>query len=180
MFQIQPMDAAYYRRQTRRSTLIVCIILAALCSLMAAAAIALFGGAEGSNFRWNLGGVIAGLLLTIAVVRVYLWQQPWMAPAVYGYRLKRQLMRVTNLLHQVEAGVADNDPLAMRVLRFYHLGLIQMHTLEGNSTALSDLVSQIDRHSERMQEQGLNLEQNSLDPAWLTAISSRWGKVKRR
>ena len=176
MFTIQPMDAEYYRSQTRRSTLIICAILAALCFLMASASIALFGGAEGSNFRWNLAGVIAGVLLTIAVVRYFLWEQPWMAPAAYGFRLKRNLMKVTNILHQVEAGAAANDPVAMRVLRFYHLGLLQMHTLEDNNTAISDMVGKIDLHRARMLEQGLDPEQNSLDPAWLEDIRSRWGK----
>lgn len=180
MFEIQPMNAEQYRQQTRRSTLIVCVILAALCTLMASASIALFGEPGGNNFRWNLGGVIAGLLLTIAVVRLYLWQQPWMAPAIYGFRLKRNLMKVTNIMHMVEAGVAAGDHNAMRVLRFYHLGLLQMHTLEGNTTGISDMARQMDQHSERLQAQGLVLEQNRLDPAWLMAVSSRWGTVKKR
>ena len=180
MFQIQPMDAERYRSETRRSTLIVCVILAASCFLLANASLALFGEPGGNNFRWNLAGVIAGLLLTIAVVRLFLWEQPWMAPAVYGFRLKRNLMKVTNILHQVEAGVAANDHTALQVLRFYHLGLMQMHKLEGNSTALSDMTKQIDQHREHMLTEGLELEQNRLDPAWLDSIRQRWGSAKRR
>ena len=172
MFEIQPMNAEQYRQQTRRSTLILCVILAALCTLRAALSLNLFGEPGGNNFRWNLGGVIAGLLLTITVVRLYLWQQPWMAAAVYGFRLKRNLMKVTNILHKVEARVADGDHTAMRVLRFYHLGLMQMHKLEDNQTAISDMVKQIDQHHERMLAAGLDPEQNRLDPAWLEAPGS--------
>lgn len=170
MFEIQPMNAEQYRQQTRRSTLIVCVVLAASCFLLANASLALFGEPGGNNFRWNLGGVIAGLLLTMAVVRWLLWEQPWMAPAVYGFRLKRNLMKVTNIMHKVEAGVAAGDHNAMRVLRFYHLGLMQMHQLDGNSTALSDMTKQIDEHREHMLTEGLDLEQNRLDPAWLERI----------
>lgn len=170
MFEIQPMNAEQYRQQTRRSTLIVCVVLAASCFLLANASLALFGEPGGNNFRWNLGGVIAGLLLTMAVVRWFLWEQPWMAPAVYGFRLKRNLMKVTNIMHKVEAGVAAGDHNAMRVLRFYHLGLMQMHQLDGNSTALSDMTKQIDEHREHMLTEGLDLEQNRLDPAWLERI----------
>ncbi|CEA03199.1 hypothetical protein BN1049_01035 [Pseudomonas saudimassiliensis] len=180
MFEIQSMDPLRYREQTRRSTLILCAILAALCITLATLSVALFGEPGGNNFRWNLGGVIAGLLLTIAVVRTYLWQQPWMAPAVYGFRLKRNLMKVTNILHQVEAGVADADPTAMRVLRFYHLGLLQMYQLDGNSTAASDLVKEMDQHHERMLTAGLDPHQPRLDPAWLTSVSERWRDAKRR
>lgn len=180
MFELQPMAAEFYRSQTRRSTLVVCVILAASCFLMANLSIFLFGEPGGdNNFRWNLAGVIAGLLLTIALVRKVLWEQPWMAAAVYGLRLKRQLMKITNMLHQVEAAVAEEDPTAMKVLRFYHLGLIQMHTLEGNSTAISDMVRQIDQHRERLIDQGMDPEQNRLDPAWLEDIASRWRQAKR-
>lgn len=180
MFEIQPMDAELYRQQTRRSTLVLCAILAALCIALATLSVSLFGEPGGNNFRWNLGGVVAGLLLTIAVVRLYLWQQPWMAPAVYGFRLKRNLMKVTNILHQVEAGVAARDATAMRVQRFYHLGLLQMHQLDGNSSAISDMVKAVDLHREQMLAEGLAPEQQRLDPAWLASISERWRDHKRR
>ena len=39
-------------------------------------------------------------------------------------------------MHQVTAAVQNDDPTAMKVLRFYHLGLLQMHELDGNSSAL--------------------------------------------
>ena len=180
MFEIQPMDPLQYREQTRRSTLILCVILAALCISLATLSVALFGEPGGDNFRWNLGGVIAGLLLTIALVRLHLWQQPWMTPAVYGFRLKRNLMKVTNILHQVKAGVAADDSTAMRVLRFYHLGLTQMHQLDGNSSAASDLVKEIDQHREHMLAHGLELEQDRLDPSWLAEVSSQWRDSKPR
>ncbi|WP_285260185.1 DUF3087 domain-containing protein [Halopseudomonas bauzanensis] len=179
MFEIQPLDPERYREQTRRSTLIIVAILALSCIILASISIALFGTPQGNNFRWNLGGVLAGLLLTIAVVRLYCWQQPWMAPAIYGFRLKRNLMKVTNIMHQVEAGVAANDPTAMRVLRFYHLGVTQMYRLDGNSSALSDMVRQIDEHRERMLAQGLSPEQQALDPAWLSIVIERWGRAKK-
>ena len=178
MFEIQPLDPERYREQTRGSTLIIVAILALSCIILATLSITLFGTPDGNNFRWNLGGVLAGLLLTIAVVRFYCWQQPWMAPAVYGFRLKRNLMKVTNIMHQVEAGVAANDPTAMRVLRFYHLGVTQMYRLDGNSSALSDMVRQIDKHRERMLAHGLEPEQQRLDPAWLATVSERWGGGK--
>jgi alpha-acetolactate decarboxylase len=89
---------------------------------------------------------------------------------VYGWRLKRSLMRVTNVMHHVKAGVAQGDASAMKLLRFYHLGLTQMHQLDGNSSELSQMVREIDAHREAMQAQGLEPEQNRLDPAWLERV----------
>jgi hypothetical protein len=170
MFEITPINPEHYRQQTRRSTLLIAVIFLALAMLCATASTQLFGTPGGDNFRWNLLGVLAGLGLTIALVRLQLWSRPFMAAAVYGWRLKRSLMRVTNVMHHVKAGVAQGDASAMKLLRFYHLGLTQMHQLDGNSSELSQMVREIDAHCEAMQAQGLELEQNRLDPAWLERV----------
>ena len=166
MFKIQHRTPEIYRQQTRRSTLTIAAIFVALAMLLSSSAVLLFGTPGGDNFRWNLGGVIAALALTVVLVRVVLWPQPFMAAAVYGWRLKRSLMRVTNLMHHVKAGVAARDPAAMQLLRFYHLGLTQMHQLDGNSSALSEAVAEINQHQERMEELGMDINQLQLNADW--------------
>lgn len=170
MFEIQPMNAEIFRRQTRRSTLIIALIFLALAMVLSTAAVALFGEPGGDNLRFNVGGVFVAVLLMAALMRGRFWHQAWMAPAVYGWRLKRNLMRVTNVMHQVTAAVEKNDPNAMKLLRFYHLGLHQMHELDGNSSDHSQLIREMDRHKERMEALGLDTEQTTLDPAWLEAV----------
>lgn len=170
MFEITPISPELYRQQTRRSTLVVVLVFLALAMLCATASTQLLGTPGGDNFRWNLLGVLAGLALTVAFVRLQLWHRPFMAAAAYGWRLKRSLMRVTNVMHHIKAGVAAGDEGAMKLLRFYHLGLLQMHQLDGNSSELSQLVREIDAHREAMQQRGLEIEQQRLDPAWLERV----------
>ena len=172
MFEIQPMSPELYRQQTRRSTFVVIAIFLVLAMLCATASTQLFGGPPGDNFKWNLLGVLSGLALTVAVVRQQLWHRPFMAAAAYGWALKRSLMRVTNVMHHVTSGVAANNPAAMKLLRFYHLGLLQMHQLDGNTSALSSLTREIDQHREHMEAQGLDLEQTRFDSAWLTSLKT--------
>jgi hypothetical protein len=167
MFEIRHIDPDKYRQQTRRSTLIVVGVFAVLAMLLSTLAVALFGNLEGSNFRWNLAGVLLGLVITIVLVRNIFWTQSWMGPAVYGWQLKRSLMRITNAMHHVEAGVKADAPEAMKLLRFYHLGLGEMHNLDGNSQALNELGEQVDKHRQAMLEMGLSSNQYQLDPAWL-------------
>lgn len=169
-FEIKTQNPETYRRQTRRSTLIIALIFAVLAVGLSVVAVKLFGEPGGDNFYLNLGGVIVGLVITVALVRFIFWSQPWMAPAVYGWQLKRSLMRVTNVMHQVTAGVSVNDPNAMKLLRFYHLGLTQMHQLDGNSSALSQAVREMDQHKARMEGLALDVELYRLDPAWLKAV----------
>jgi len=170
MFEIQPLSPEQYRQQTRRSTFVVIAIFLVLAMLCATASTQLFGGAPGDNFKWNLLGVLCGLGLTVAVVRLQLWHRPFMAAAAYGWGLKRSLMRVTNVMHFVKAGVAAGDESAMKLLRFYHLGVTQMHQLDGNSADLSHMVREIDAHREAMQQHGLDPQQNRLHAEWLEAV----------
>ncbi|EUB85262.1 DUF3087 domain-containing protein [Pseudomonas sp. GM30] len=170
MIEIQPMDPATFRQQTRRSTIIIAVLFLVLAMALSTAAVALFGEPGGDNLRFNVGGVFVAFLLTAALMRGQFWQQPWMAPAVYSWRLKRSLMSVTNVMHQVTPAVEQNDPTAMKVLRFYHLGLTQMHELDGNSSDHAQLHREVEAHKERMLALGLEIDQKRLDPAWLAAL----------
>lgn len=172
MFEIQPIDAITYRQQTRRSTLIIAVLFLVLAMAFSTAAVALFGETGADNLRFNVGGVFAAFLLTAALLRGRFWNQTWMAPAVYGWRLKRNLMSVTNVMHQVTAAVEKGDPTAMKVLRFYHLGLTQMHELDANSSDHAQLHREVEQHKVRMQQMGLDPAQTRFDPAWLEALKS--------
>lgn len=172
MFELKPCDPATFRQQTRRSTLFIAVLFVALAMLLSSLAVMLFGEPGGDNLRFNVGGVFAGVLITVALVRGPFWTQPWLAPAVYGWQLKRSLMSVTNVMHKVTEGVQANDPAAIKLLRFYHLGLTQMHALDANSSAQAQLVGEIDAHQAKMQALGIDTEQTRLDPAWLDSLKS--------
>ena len=51
-------------------------------------------------------------------------------------------------------------------------GLLQMHQLDGNTSALSSLTREIDQHRERMEAQGLDLEQPTFNSEWLTSLKA--------
>jgi hypothetical protein len=170
MFELKPCDPALFRQQTRRSTLIVAALFVALAMLLSSLAVMLFGETGGDNFRLNVGGVLAGVLITVALVRGPFWTQPWLAAAVYGWQLKRCLMSVTNVMHKVSERVQNNDPTAIKVLRFYHLGLTQMHELDANSSAQAQLVGEIEAHKAKMQTLGIDPTQTRFDPAWLDTL----------
>lgn len=172
MFEIKQFDPQTYRQQTRRSTFIIALIFLLLAMTFSTLAVMLFGAADGNNFWLNLSGVLAGLMVTATLLRYKLSKQPWMAAAVYGWQLKRSLMRVTNVMHHVDAGVALNNPEAMKLLRFYHLGLTQMHQLDGNSSDHSLTTQDSQCHKASMEALGLDTEQCRLDPAWLVAAKN--------
>ena len=172
MFEIKPMSPETYRQQTRRSTLYIALLFALLALVISGLAVMLAGVPGGDNFRLNLAGVIAALIVTFVLVRYVFWSQPWMAAAVYGWQLKRSLMRVTNAMHHVTAGVMAGDVSALKLLRFYHLGITQMYQLDANSSALSQMVREIDLHKARLEVLGIDTEQTRLDPAWIEQVKT--------
>ena len=170
MFEIQPMNAETYRQQTRRSTVIIALVFLALAMALSTLAVAVFGEPGGDNLRFNIGGVFAAVLVMVALMRQLFWSQQWMAPAVYSWQLKRSLMSITNVMHNVTTAVEAGDPSAMKLLRFYHLGLSQMHQLDGNSSDHGQLSREMEQHKARMEELGIDTGQTRLDPLWIEAV----------
>ncbi|MCU1752689.1 DUF3087 domain-containing protein [Pseudomonas sp. 6D_7.1_Bac1] len=173
MFEIKPWNPETYRQQTRRSTVIIAVTFVLLAMMLSGLAVMLFGEPGGDNFRFNLGGVIAAVIVSAALMKIKGWSQPWMAAAVYGWQLKRSLMRITNVMHRVTDAVQAGNPSAMKLLRFYHLGLTQMHQLDGNSSSLSQMTREIDQHKASMEALGIETEQNQLNPEWLAAVKAK-------
>ena len=168
--EIKPED---YRQQTRKATWIIIAVFVSLAMLISSLLVIFFGEPGGDNFRLNLAGVATGVFITAALVRLLFSKQPWMTANVYGWRLKRSLMSITNVMHNVTDGVALQNPAAMKLLRFYHLGLIQMHRLDGNTSEISQLVYEADAHKQLMQEMGIDDDQQALDPAWIQAVKTK-------
>ena len=177
LFEIEQRDPVIYRRQTRKSTFVVIGLFALLAMALSTLLVALFGQPDVSNFRRNLAGVLLGATLTVLIVRYAFWQQAFMRPAAYGWGLKRSLMRITNVMHQVKDEVARGNPEAQKLLRFYHLGLLEMHQLDGNTSALDDLVAEREQLLTTLQGQGLEPEQYQLHSEWLEAIKVAKAKV---
>lgn len=173
MFTLETRDPEQYRQETRKSNLILMATFAVLAMTLATLSVRIFGTQEGGNFVWNLAGVVAGVIATTAVFKLYFWHQPWMDSARYGWQLKRSLMSVTNILHAVKEGVEQDNPTALRVMRFYHLGLEQMYRLENNQSELGDLQQESHAHLDRLQAQGIDPEQTSLNPSWIEQLKPK-------
>lgn len=169
-FEIKSLNPERYRQETRRVAFFVigCFFIQAM--LFATLSVQLFGTPGTDNFRFNLAGVVVGVISTVLLVRFQFWDKPWMASAVYGWRLKRHLMRLTNVMHHIKAGVIKEDENALNALRFYHVGLIQMCQLDNNPTGVSHLVHEIDQHKERMEALGLMSEQTRWNEQWIEAV----------
>ena len=170
MFTLQNIDPKDYRQRTRKSSFILIVVFAALGMGLSSLLVIVFGTAGGNHFRLNLIGVLLGLVATLLLIKLVFSKQPFMKEALYGWHLKRNLMRVTNKMHSIKAAAAANQPAALKLLRFYYLALEQMHRLEGDDTALLELKADKLATEEKMLNLGISTAGDYLDLAWLQAL----------
>lgn len=167
MFRIEEIDPKHYQKQTRNATLIVMAIFIVIGLVFANLFPMWFGDYFYSTLTLNFAGAFVGLIITAFVVKRFFADKPWMHEAMYGWRLKRNLMHVTNRQRHILEATEKGDQQAMKILCFYHLGLEQMHRLDNNSTSLIDLVVEKRNLEKRMTELGLDLNQTEFDEQWV-------------
>lgn len=170
MFQLEQIDPDTYRQKTRKSSFILIIVFASLAMSLASLFVIVAGNSGGSNFKLNLAGVLSGLVVTLILVKFFFSKQPFMYEAAYSWKLKRNLMRITNVMHQVKELSLINQPEAVQLLNFYYLALAQMHRLEGNDPALLEIKVPAQAAAQKMLELGLNPENNQLQDEWFHAL----------
>jgi len=166
MFNLQVIDPAVYRVKTRQATWIIMGGFMVLGFGLSMGFVEWFWPGEGGKFWYQMGGALTGLFITAGVVSLFK-EADWMKEAMYGFLLKRNLMRITNRLRPLNEAVERGDVQAMRIVRFYHLGLEQMHRFEQNSHAQVELSQELASHLVHMQSKGLETAQTAFDPDWL-------------
>jgi len=167
MFKIEEVDPKYYRSQTRNATLIVMAIFIVIGLILANLFPMWLGAYFESTLMLNFVGAFVGLMITAFITKWFFADKAWMHEAMYGWRLKRSLMHVTNRQRHILEAVEKGDQQAMKILRFYHLGLEQMHQLEDNSTSLLDIVVEKRELEKKMNALGMDLNQVTFDETWI-------------
>lgn len=169
MFQIQDIDPKVYRTNTRNATLRIMGLFIVVGFASSYGFYSLFDNPHNA-LTIQIMGAMMGLALVFWITAKFFKDKPWMAEAMYGWKLKRSLMHLTNAMRQLQEKVEAGDVEAMKLLRFYHLGVTQMYTLEQNTSGLIDLKVERDALEAKMQELGLDTEQTTFDLAKLKAV----------
>jgi uncharacterized membrane protein YwzB len=173
MFTLQEIDPKIFRKKTRNATLIMMAVFIVIGFITASLFVEYLGPYSNNHLVLNFMGAFVGLVITAFIIKTFFADKEWMKEGIYGWRLKRNLMYVTNVLRHVKEAVEAGDQHAMKVLRFYHLGLEQMHRFEDNNHALIDLAVEKRELEATMEELGLELNQTEFDPEWVEQYSNR-------
>ncbi|MBN2607402.1 MAG: DUF3087 family protein [Thiotrichales bacterium] len=173
MFEIQDVDPKLYRQKTRNATLIIMGMFLVIGMIFATLSVKLLSAYNSNPWVLNFIGALVGLIITFFIVKVFFVDKAWMRESMYGWRLKRSLMRITNVMEKLRKDVAINDHQAIKTMRFYHLGLEQMHRLEDNHSELIDLLAEKRELEDKMNAAGIDLNQSTFDPSQVARYHSQ-------
>ena len=163
MFKIEEIDPVYYRKQTRKSSMIIVAICIVIGFCLARLAVTYFGEYTDNHIVLNLLGAFAGLLITFWIVNAFFKNAPWMKEAMYAWRLKRHIMYIYNAKSLLQKAADQDDVEAIKILRFYQLGTAQMYTLDNNSHDLYELNAQMEQLESKMKAMGIEVAQTEFD-----------------
>ena len=163
MFKIEGIDPVYYRKQTRKSTMIIMAIFIVIGFCLARLAVIYLGEYSDNQIILNFIGAFAGLLITFWIVNSFFKNASWMKEAMYAWRLKRHIMYIYNAMSLLQKAVDQGDVEAIKILRFYQLGTEQMYTLDNNVHDLSELRVQMEELESKMNAIGIEVNQTEFD-----------------
>ncbi len=170
MFKIQDINPELYRRNTRNATLRIMGLFIVIGFTTSYFFPRLFGENPHNLLTLQIMGALIGLALVFWISAKFFKHQAWMKEVMYGWQLKRSLMHITNAMRPLQEKVAEGDIEAMKILRFYHLGVTQMYTLEQNTSGLIDLKAEKEQLEAKMRELGLDTEQTEFQLSKLKAV----------
>jgi len=163
MFKIEEIDPVYYRKQTRKSSMIIMAIFIAIGFCTARLAVIYLGEYSENHIVLNLLGAFTGLLITFWIVNSFFKDATWMKEAMYAWRLKRHIMYIYNAMKLLKKAEEQGDVDAIKILRFYQLGTKQMYTLDNNSHGLVELSVKMQELESKMKAMGIELNQTEFD-----------------
>jgi hypothetical protein len=163
MFKIEEIDPVYYRKQTRKSTLIIMAIFIIIGFISARYTVIYFGEDSTNHMVLNFLGAFAGLLITFGIVNAFFKDSNWMKEAMYAWRLKRHIMYIYNVMTRLQEAAERGDVEAIKILRFYQLATEQMYRLDNNSHELIELRIQMQELESKMKEMGIEENQTKFD-----------------
>ncbi len=131
--------------------------------------IALFSDGEGSNFRYNLTGVILGLF-TSAIVLSKLREHDFFKEVYYVWQLKQLMNLIYRKLKKIKAQADENDVNALIILLYYYQASQQVYLLDDNTLTLSTTTKALADIQEKISSLNLTLSGDDFNKSMLDSF----------
>lgn len=136
--KLQQIDKDRYRKHLNMASVIAIAILIILSLVYAQLFIHFFADGESSNFKFNLLGVILGIISLIPIFN-QVRSHPYLTEVMYVWELKQATNKIYRKLHKINAAVANADVDAIIILNYYYTASQQLYVLDNNTLTLTTL-----------------------------------------
>lgn len=135
--RLQDIDKELYRSRLKAVSSGFVIIFAVLSVVFGSLLIFLFSDGQGSHFKYNLSGVVLGLVTTLIGFSA-IKDKPYFSEMFYVWNLKKALMPIYNKLAKIKEAAFSGDETALLVLKYYHTASKQVYLLDDNTLTIAD------------------------------------------
>ena len=154
--ELQQIDKTQYRRHLNMASIVAIAVMIFFALIYAQILIQFFADGEGSNFRFNLIGVI--LAVITAVIGFNLSKShPYLYEVKYVWDLKQLHNKIYRKLHHVKKAAETNDVDALIILNYYYQASKQLYTLDNNTLTMDSLLTDIARLERQIETNHLDI-----------------------
>ncbi|MFO6423750.1 DUF3087 domain-containing protein [Motilimonas sp. KMU-193] len=158
--KLREIDKRQYRQRLNRVIVAAIAVLTVVSLSISTTLIYFFGDETGSNFIYNLAGVVLGGALVLQLLRHYR-THPYMEEVMYVWDLKHELNLINRKIRQIEQAAKQGNVMAMQVLHFSYQGSRQLWQLDDNTITLDELRPLMNTLEEQATAQGAKLDVNA-------------------
>lgn len=163
------VEKAVYRKHLNIVILVFVSCFIVLSLIFGAGLIAAFSDGQSSNFRFNLFGVILGLLCCLTVLNK-LKKNGYFKEIYYVWQLKQIHNSIYRRLKKIKSASLTGDVNALIILNFYYQSTRQVYLLDDNTLVIAKVEKDISALNEILQKDNIQLCVEQFDKTLLDAF----------
>ncbi|MBU2892529.1 DUF3087 domain-containing protein [Colwellia sp. D2M02] len=121
---------------------------------------------EGSNFKFNLIGVVLALFVNAAILH-RVKNSDFFNEVYYVWQIKQVQNLIYRKLKKIKAAAKESDEQALRILFYYYNSIKQLYILDDNTITLSSVEKNLQDITESINEKNIDIDALPFDKAML-------------
>ena len=170
--ELKQIDKAAYKKRLNQVQFGAVGVLFILGMGLAEIYRALWADGESSTLL-NAAGVLTAVIILAGVFKI-IRDKPWMEDIRYTWQLKQELNRIYRHVKFVEAGIADNNPDALKAHYFSLHGSKHLYQIEDNTLTVPELNEKIVDLDKKLEALGMTISVADYEPWLLEEIKKQY------
>ncbi|RTE66467.1 DUF3087 domain-containing protein [Amphritea opalescens] len=161
--QLKEINKERYSKHYKQTMIAVAVVLAVVALVVSTLLIQLLGNGDGSNFWFNVAGVVCGGFVVLTLLRRYRGHE-YMHEMVYVWDLKQILNKIYRKQKKIKAAAEEGDRDAMVIMNWSYSGSEQLYNLDNNTITMEDLHESMRELQQVMQKYGVSVSNDDFHP----------------